>query len=238
MRTASGRSVLQGLGQISGSALRWARYSTMGLGLAAAAMLAPTLALATADQLPVQGGAAQAADGAIDLFQQWLTASYERAPALMLGLAALLAVPPLALIGLAIRRRDGGRSEMTQIRSRPPSGPGLPRDKLSTGFTPLRPGKVWIEVDGQDGAKRHAISAPLVRIGRESDNDICLSDMTVHRYHAAVHRTEDADYVITDLSSAGGNGVTVNGRTVAEARLSHGDQIELGRARLTFIARS
>ena len=76
-----------------------------------------------------------------------------------------------------------------------------------------------------------------MRIGRDGDNDICLSEMTVHRYHAAVHRTEDADFVITDLSSAGGNGVKVNGNAVAEARLEDGDLIELGLARLKFIAK-
>jgi pSer/pThr/pTyr-binding forkhead associated (FHA) protein len=61
--------------------------------------------------------------------------------------------------------------------------------------------------------------------------------MTVHRYHAAVHRTDDAEFVITDLSSAGGNGVKVNGRAVSEARLEDGDVIELGLARLKFSAR-
>jgi hypothetical protein len=172
----------------------------------------------------------------------WVAESYERAPALLLGLAALLAVPPLAAIGYLLRRKEvatpGADEEVTTAETRAFIRPGtraqLRRAGSETG--PLWPSRGWIEIEGS-AAERHGIGAGVVRIGRESDNDICLTDETVHRYHAAVHRTEDADYVITDLSSADGNGVAVNGRRVAEARLADGDTIELGRARLKFTAR-
>jgi pSer/pThr/pTyr-binding forkhead associated (FHA) protein len=101
---------------------------------------------------------------------------------------------------------------------------------------PLWPSQAWIEIEGSESA-RHGIGRGIVRIGREGDNDICLTDMTVHRYHAAIHRTDDAEYVITDLSSADGNGVAVNGQPVSEARLADGDTIVLGRACLKFIAK-
>jgi pSer/pThr/pTyr-binding forkhead associated (FHA) protein len=111
-----------------------------------------------------------------------------------------------------------------------------PERREAVTEAPRWPTDAWLEVEGGDSA-RHGIGRTVVRIGRDSDNDICLNEMTVHRYHAAVHRTDDADFVITDLSSEGGNGVKVNGRAVSEVRLEDGDMIELGLARLKFIAK-
>jgi len=176
-------------------------------------------------------------------FAGWIAASYARAPALVLGIGALIVVPPLALIGILARRREpeGDISQLrTQLQRRPSRKPASePRDSVRTGHIPLRPVRAWVElVEGPEAAarQRYRLSHTLLRIGRETDNDICIPDKTVHRYHAAVRRTEDAEFVITDLSSAGGNGVVVNGRAVAEARLSNGDMIELGNARLLFSA--
>lgn len=182
-------------------------------------------------------------------FTDWIAASYARAPALVLGLGALLLVPPLALIGLWARRSDTATATVseaqTQVqRIRRTTTNGEPRDTVRTGHIPLRPLQAWVEVVNAGEAaseaaeQRYSLARTLLRIGRETDNDICLSDKTVHRYHAAIHRTEDAEFVITDLSSAGGNGVVVNGRAVAEARLASGDMIELGKARLKFSAGS
>lgn len=179
-------------------------------------------------------------------FVDWVAASYAQAPALVLGLAALVAVPPLALIGLWVARREAASTAVsearTQVRRVRRESPAEPRDGVRTGHIPLRPLAAWVEVVNRSEVapgspdRRYGLAQPLLRIGRETDNDICLEDMTVHRYHAAIHRTEDAEFVITDLSSAGGNGVVVNGRAVAEARLTSGDVIELGKARLKFSA--
>lgn len=179
-------------------------------------------------------------------FADWLQASYARAPALVLGLAALMALPPLALLGVWISRREtrsvAVSEARTQVRRVPRGVNAEPRDGVRTGHIPLRPLEAWVEVvetgemPSRPAAQRYSLARTLLRIGRETDNDICLQDITVHRYHAAIHRTEDAEFVITDLSSARGNGVVVNGRAVAEARLASGDMIELGNARLKFSA--
>jgi hypothetical protein len=170
--------------------------------------------------------------------QAWLVASYERAPALLFGLAALLAVPPLVMTGRVLSRRDVASREATQLRTQmlPKTKSKPERPMPLTEGAPRWPTEAWIETDGPENA-RHALGRTVVRIGREGDNDICLSDKTVHRYHAAVHRTEDADFVITDLSTAEGNGVKVNGAAVNAQRLEDGDVIELGLARLKFIAK-
>jgi pSer/pThr/pTyr-binding forkhead associated (FHA) protein len=78
------------------------------------------------------------------------------------------------------------------------------------------------------------IDRTMVRIGREEDNDICLSAHTVHRYHAVIRRTTEGEVVITDLSGDDGNGVLVNGVRVSEARLTKGDTIKVGEVKLRF----
>ncbi|HEX2841747.1 FHA domain-containing protein [Hyphomicrobium sp.] len=181
-------------------------------------------------------------------FTDWIAASYARAPALVLGLVVLLAVPPLAFLGVLARRREAKTiavsEAQTQLRRVVRQPAVEPRDGVKTGHIPLRPQDAWIEVvslgDGPPSSqdRRYSLGRTLLRIGRETDNDVCLEDMTVHRYHAAIHRTEDAEFVVTDLSSSGGNGVVVNGRAVAEARLSSGDVIELGNAQIKFTTAS
>jgi hypothetical protein len=179
-------------------------------------------------------------------FTDWLSASYQQAPALVLGLVVLASMPFLALIGLWAMRREAATTDIsqakTQVRRVARPKAAEPREGVRTGHIPLRPQEAWIEIVNRGEVapkapeKKYSLARTLLRIGREQDNDICLEDKTVHRYHAAIHRTEDAEFVVTDLSSAGGNGVVVNGRSVAEARLSNGDEIQLGKARLRFMA--
>ena len=204
---------------------------------------------ASAQTLPIGDGAFAAVPlgQPWSSFVDWVAASYAEAPALVLGLVVLAAVPLLALIGWLARSRDPQAATISEAqtklqRVRRPASAEEPRDSVRTGHIPLRRLNAWVEVvaAGEDVSKvtdqRYSLARTLLRIGRETDNDICLDDMTVHRYHAAIRRTEDAEFVITDLSSAGGNGVLVNGRVVAEARLTSGDMIELGKAKLKFSA--
>ena len=181
-------------------------------------------------------------------FSGWVAETYERSPAAVLGGAVLIIVLPLAILAFLLRRRTEDpavpiEEARTQVRRGPKvQAAALGRDGVRTGHIPLRPLQAWIEVvaagDGQGEAqdKKYSLAQTLLRIGREADNDICLLDKTVHRYHAAIRRTEDAEFVITDLSSSGGNGVVLNGRAVSEARLASGDLIQLGNAQLKFSA--
>jgi len=169
-------------------------------------------------------------------FQQWVGESYERAPALMLGLVALLAFPPLALAGFFFRRRRHS-PDSTLLVSHPFPRSGA-RRRATTARTEVAswPTEAWVDIEGMP-AGRFVIGPSLVRIGRESDNDIRFAAKTVHRYHAAIRRTTDGDVVINDLSSADGNGVLVNGTRVEEARLKKGDVINVGEVRLKFDSR-
>lgn len=149
-------------------------------------------------------------------FLAWIEVGYHRRPALMIGLASLLLLPPLALLGLMLHRRPQ---------------PSVP-DAASPAGPP--PGRVArLEIDGA----RVVVLPPrrdLVQIGRESDNDICLDDDEVHRYHAVIERTSDSGYTITDISGPDGNGLLVNGLRCLNAPLVSGDTLAVGRATMRF----
>jgi pSer/pThr/pTyr-binding forkhead associated (FHA) protein len=66
-------------------------------------------------------------------------------------------------------------------------------------------------------------------IGRSTDANIFLDDVTVSRTHAAVVAEGDA-LSIQDLASL--NGTYVNGRRVDEAELAPGDEVIIGKYHL------
>ncbi len=221
--------------------------SMLALGTAAAVLQAYGAAAAGSVETGAGGDAASLASaalaGAIDVSDQawmqlrhWVGEGYQRAPALMLGLSVLLAVPPLALAGLFVSRKRRPSDNATQLIAR--SARRAPRQRLTTARAEISawPTEAWVEIEGQPGS-RHVIGRTLLRIGREGDNDICLSANTVHRYHAVIRRTTEGEVVITDLSGEEGNGVLVNGTRVEEARLAQGDAIHVGEVKLRFDAR-
>src|SRR3954454_25415315 len=63
------------------------------------------------------------------------------------------------------------------------------------------------------------------RLGRGSDNDVILSDVSVSRYHAEVLR-EGSGWLVHDLKST--NGVEVNRVPVEKAPLRAGDLLTIG----------
>jgi hypothetical protein len=71
-------------------------------------------------------------------------------------------------------------------------------------------------------------------IGRAPQSDVFLDDVTVSREHAALEQRADGVHII-DLSSL--NGTYVNRERVEDARLTDGDELQVGKYRLTFIER-
>ncbi len=69
-------------------------------------------------------------------------------------------------------------------------------------------------------------------IGRSPDCDIFLDDVTVSRTHAVL-LSNDGDFVIEDQSSL--NGTFVNKRRIDSAPLGDGDEVQIGKYRLTFL---
>ena len=71
------------------------------------------------------------------------------------------------------------------------------------------------------------------RVGRSLAADVRFDDPTVSRRHALIVRQPDGVRVLDDRSL---NGVFVNGERVDWRGLSDGDEILVGRYRLTFLA--
>jgi len=70
-------------------------------------------------------------------------------------------------------------------------------------------------------------------IGRSPDCQVFLDDVTVSRRHAAL-ADRDGRWFVEDQGSL--NGTFVNRRRVESAELADGDEIQIGKYRLTFFA--
>ena len=73
-----------------------------------------------------------------------------------------------------------------------------------------------------------------VTIGRSETADILLDDVTVSRLHAMVRRRPDGLY-IEDADSL--NGTYVNRRRIESHRLADGDELQIGKFKLTYLER-
>jgi ABC transport system ATP-binding/permease protein len=72
------------------------------------------------------------------------------------------------------------------------------------------------------------LPARVLRIGRATDNEIVVSDLSVSRYHAELRRDSRGGYEIADLSSH--NGTYVNGQRVTSGPVTEADIISIGPA--------
>jgi FHA domain-containing protein/zinc ribbon protein len=71
-------------------------------------------------------------------------------------------------------------------------------------------------------------------VGRSPDCGIFLDDVTVSRKHAIL-RERDGKYFIEDQGSL--NGTFVNRKRVESAQLDDGDELQVGKYRLTYFSR-
>jgi hypothetical protein len=72
-------------------------------------------------------------------------------------------------------------------------------------------------------------------IGRSPECDVFLDDVTVSRRHAEFVNENDT-FTIRDLGSL--NGTYVNRKRIESATLEDGDEVQIGKYRLTFLQRS
>ena len=71
-----------------------------------------------------------------------------------------------------------------------------------------------------------------ITIGRSPDCEIFLDDVTVSRKHAVITKNGD-DFRIEDEGSL--NGTFVNKKRVEAAELENGDELQIGKYRLTYL---
>ena len=72
-----------------------------------------------------------------------------------------------------------------------------------------------------------------VTLGRLDDNTIIVDNLAVSGYHARIDKTGD-DFILTDLQST--NGTFVNDKKVTSHKLTHGDNIVIGKHVILFVA--
>jgi hypothetical protein len=87
---------------------------------------------------------------------------------------------------------------------------------------------------GGRAGETFTIDAERIVIGRSPDCEIFLDDVTVSRRHATLVRRGDR-VTIDDQGSL--NGTFVNRRRVESAPLEDGDELQIGKYRLTFLSR-
>jgi hypothetical protein len=85
---------------------------------------------------------------------------------------------------------------------------------------------------GPETGSSYRLESTVTAVGRHPDSDIFLDDITVSRRHVEMVK-DDQGYLLRDVGSL--NGTYVNRERVDEARLHHGDEVQIGRYRLSFV---
>jgi hypothetical protein len=106
-------------------------------------------------------------------------------------------------------------------------------DDLAKYLDELAPGVGLLVLrQGPVAGSSFRLEAPTTTAGRHPDSDIFLDDITVSRRHAVIERV-DGGFTVRDAGSL--NGTYVNRERVDEARLHTGDELQIGRFRLSFV---
>jgi pSer/pThr/pTyr-binding forkhead associated (FHA) protein len=97
----------------------------------------------------------------------------------------------------------------------------------------LEPGQALLQVKrGPNAGSTFLLQADSSTVGRNTESDVFLDDITVSRAHALFERRPSGEWFVKDAGSL--NGTYVNGEQVDETKLATGDQVQIGRFKLTF----
>lgn len=91
-----------------------------------------------------------------------------------------------------------------------------------------------IRSGGGRSGESFGIDQDRMSVGRTPDASVFLDDVTVSRNHALLVRRRDGLY-IDDLGSL--NGTYVNRRRIESHRLADGDEIQIGKYKLSYMER-
>lgn len=89
-----------------------------------------------------------------------------------------------------------------------------------------------IRLGGGREGESFAVDGNKMSIGRRPDSDVFLDDVTVSRNHAVMVSRADG-WHIDDLGSL--NGTYVNRKRIETALLADGDEVQIGKFRLSFL---
>jgi pSer/pThr/pTyr-binding forkhead associated (FHA) protein len=90
---------------------------------------------------------------------------------------------------------------------------------------------------GPNRGARFLLNENSTSIGRATDADIFLDDVTVSRKHCIIEKSDNSGKRIFKLKDSGSlNGSYINGALVADALLSDGDEVQIGKFRMHFFS--
>jgi pSer/pThr/pTyr-binding forkhead associated (FHA) protein len=93
---------------------------------------------------------------------------------------------------------------------------------------------LFIRAGGGRAGESFEVDGERMTIGRRPDSAVFLDDVTVSRDHALLVR-RGSDWYIDDCGSL--NGTYVNRERIDSQRLADGDELQVGKYKLTFRAR-
>ena len=88
-----------------------------------------------------------------------------------------------------------------------------------------------IALNGAGAGARFLLDSDLITVGRDQNSQIFFDDITVSRKHCTISRSADR-FEIEDLRSL--NGTYVNAHAITRTSLRTGDELQIGKYRLTF----
>jgi len=90
-----------------------------------------------------------------------------------------------------------------------------------------------IVLSGPGKGSRYLLDTSSISIGRDASSSIFLDDVTVSRKHAVITLEVNGGFTVEDQRSL--NGTYVNGVSTKNTSLKFGDEIQIGKYRLTFL---
>jgi hypothetical protein len=109
-----------------------------------------------------------------------------------------------------------------------------PEEDVSVSLEEVPEGMGMLVVKrGPNAGSRYLLDNEVTQAGRHPDSDIFLDDITVSRRHAEFVR-QGTGYVVRDVGSL--NGTYLNRRRIEDEPMSHGDEVQIGKFKLVFLA--
>jgi pSer/pThr/pTyr-binding forkhead associated (FHA) protein len=131
-----------------------------------------------------------------------------------------------ARCGALLQKEESGEATMTFVPDESvDEGPSLQDAGIAGPALVVRSG-------GGRAGETFSLDGERTTIGRSPDCDIFLDDVTVSRRHAVIERKEGV-LSIEDLGSL--NGTFLNRRRIETGSLTDGDELQIGKYRLTFL---
>ncbi|MHB8681108.1 MAG: FHA domain-containing protein [Acidimicrobiales bacterium] len=130
---------------------------------------------------------------------------------------------------------SGGSSDTT-VTFHPVDAQGEAGDEELSVTIPDRPSGAGLLIvkRGPNAGARFVLDSPVTRAGRHPESDIFLDDVTVSRRHAEFTHKAEARDAVRDVGSL--NGTYVNRERIEEAVLNSGDEVQIGKFKLVYLA--